>query len=481
VQVASASASDNDNDSTPAFIGIPTSTNQLPIMDLHSVLNPSSESVSSPTGTVKYALVQLPPQILKSLTNTDTSNSSSTLEKYAVSESGKFQLKAASQTSTPYLTTPTETFKLRVQNHSNCVLLLNTTSSSAIAHNAFSSYLILDPVTPAQLSTTSLDLSDFIVHDLHTIDNLRDLLLRETQDTQIVDITPRTLSQLHDTLSATKSILNQTPVSPTQLETLLIEQDIVAYGTSIVKVHTSLATSVLNSILTTLLDAIPSDTDINEISLTSPQVSSIIEDAVPRLQQRYDLPRGHITTRIVTQVFLKYLQYTSEDDNNGNDDIPTTDNADVYLHYTIPRGTYTPQHNRIIRFVTNSILQAAHTMVLDDLLIQIRLSLPANYLPSFEINEILAGVSYTTNATSSGQTIVHYLTLEQLQQNHPSTGAPSPAERFSTLFSLKNMWQVEEMQPFLTDVNVKGLKVDKFCLKYCRVKKMKNKVMLTKR
>lgn len=120
-------------------------------------------------------------------------------------------------------------------------------------------------------------------------------------------------------------------------------------------------------------------------------------------------------------------------------------------------------------------------MVLDDLLIQIRLSLPANYLPSFEINEILAGVSYTTNATSSGQTIVHYLTLEQLQQNHPSTGAPSPAERFSTLFSLKNMWQVEEMQPFLTDVNVKGLKVDKFCLKYCRVKKMKNKVMLTKR
>lgn len=53
--------------------------------------------------------------------------------------------------------------------------------------------------------------------------------------------------------------------------------------------------------------------------------------------------------------------------------------------------------------------------------------------------------------------------------------------RFKELFKLQLMWDINEMEPFIEDLNVKNLKLDKFVLRYARKKMDGKRVVVTSR
>lgn len=54
-------------------------------------------------------------------------------------------------------------------------------------------------------------------------------------------------------------------------------------------------------------------------------------------------------------------------------------------------------------------------------------------------------------------------------------------ERFRVLFKLQSTWRIEEIQPFVDDLNVKHLKIDSFIMKYARRRKVGKHTLVTSR
>ncbi|EDO18635.1 hypothetical protein Kpol_1048p66 [Vanderwaltozyma polyspora DSM 70294] len=55
-------------------------------------------------------------------------------------------------------------------------------------------------------------------------------------------------------------------------------------------------------------------------------------------------------------------------------------------------------------------------------------------------------------------------------------------DRFKMLFKLQSQWELEDIRPFIEELNVKGLKIDNFIMKYARRKKIGNsKIIVTSR
>lgn len=57
----------------------------------------------------------------------------------------------------------------------------------------------------------------------------------------------------------------------------------------------------------------------------------------------------------------------------------------------------------------------------------------------------------------------------------------NPRERFDQLFQLQSTWELEEIEPFISDLNTKNLKLESFIMKYAKRRKAAKKVLVSAR
>ncbi|GME67738.1 unnamed protein product [Ambrosiozyma monospora] len=129
---------------------------------------------------------------------------------------------------------------------------------------------------------------------------------------------------------------------------------------------------------------------------------------------------------------------------------------------------------------------------LDDFLINLKTQLPFNYNPEIDIDVTLKGYFFyeeDPNAIASGgrghgnhghhdKSLKEKRKIRFLDEEILSLDVGA---RLKELFKLKSKWEISEIEPFVKRVNVKHLKIDKFLLKSCRVKKEGKKTFVTKR
>ena len=56
-----------------------------------------------------------------------------------------------------------------------------------------------------------------------------------------------------------------------------------------------------------------------------------------------------------------------------------------------------------------------------------------------------------------------------------------PKDRFSYLFKLQSTWELEELAPFVEQLNTKGIKIENFVMKYARRKRQGKRVLVSAR
>lgn len=69
----------------------------------------------------------------------------------------------------------------------------------------------------------------------------------------------------------------------------------------------------------------------------------------------------------------------------------------------------------------------------------------------------------------------------KLQYLPPSTLPHDIKDRFKMLFRIQNTWDIEDIKPFIEDLNTRGLKIDNFVMKYARRRKIGKQVLVSSR
>ncbi|TID30142.1 hypothetical protein CANINC_001304 [Pichia inconspicua] len=391
-------------------------------MDLYTVMNSSSE-----LNNVSFHLVQLP----SDFELTQSNSLPILLQKYASDPSQLNQFKSISSIDSPYLTTPTSSYKLRQQNHSNCIMLFHEQTSFL----SFNNYLIMEKI----------DSNSINVENKSIINSLQDLKQFDTDPNSIL-----TLDSVIQIYSGFKKILTNSPIAPINFDSIMISQNLIPNGNQILQITDNL----ISTLLIPLISSIPNSLRFNPLNPS--QLSKIIKSTFNSL-----IPQNHQLLRILTFILLKFTKIDKP--------ITTTDyhEIDQFLYYTIPQNEHLLNHEKIIKFVALQSIKNQTEIPLPDLLIQIRTMLPLDYQPQFEPQIILRGIAYTLEKDNI--TIVKYLPQEQLNFHK------SASERFNYLFTLKPVWSLEEISPFVDDevCNPRHLKADKLSLKHARLRRNK--------
>lgn len=393
--------------------------------DVFSILNPTN-NLPSNTST-NYKLIQLPKSFINELKSSSTSNEKILL-KYGIN-SNKFQLKSSSSNSTPFLTTTNKTFKIRQQNHSNCQMLLH----DFINFKNFENYLIIE-----NFHNNIINYSNINIWEINDLNDIKD-----------DEFNCITIESLNEVMISFIKIFNQTPISVVEFDNLIINDNVYPSFDKIVKISQNLKIQLINEII---------------LNFNSIDIKGTILNIYNKISQKYNI-KNHLIIRIITFLIINYTNIT--------DDITTeTPCIDQFINYNIEDKKYILNDNKIIKFIISTILEKIKKISIDDLLIELRMNLPINYNTKFDIKDIITGIGYITNSNT-----VNYINIETLKN------LKTPNERFDKLFQLKSNWLIEEIEPFISDINVRNIKIDKFALKYCKVKRVNNnkRIMLTKR
>ena len=393
--------------------------------DVFSILNPTN-NLPSNTST-NYKLIQLPKSFINELKSSSTTNEKLLL-KYGIN-SNKFQLKSSSSNSTPFLTTTNKTFKIRQQNHSNCQMLLH----DFINFKNFENYLIIE-----NFHNNIINYSNINIWEINDLNDIKDDKFNCI-----------TIESLNEVMISFIKIFNQTPISVVEFDNLIINDNVYPSFDKIVKISQNLKIQLINEIV---------------LNFNSIDIKGTILNIYNKISQKYNI-KNHLIIRIITFLIINYTNIT--------DDITTeTPCIDQFINYNIEDKKYILNDNKIIKFIISTILEKIKKISIDDLLIELRMNLPINYNTKFDIKDIITGIGYITNSNT-----VNYINIETLKN------LKTPNERFDKLFQLKSNWLIEEIEPFINDINVRNIKIDKFALKYCKVKRVNNnkRIMLTKR
>ena len=393
--------------------------------DVFSILNPTN-NLPSNTST-NYKLIQLPKSFINELKSSSTTNEKLLL-KYGIN-SNKFQLKSSSSNSTPFLTTTNKTFKIRQQNHSNCQMLLH----DFINFKNFENYLIIE-----NFHNNIINYSNINIWEINDLNDIKDDKFNCI-----------TIESLNEVMISFIKIFNQTPISVVEFDNLIINDNVYPSFDKIVKISQNLKIQLINEII---------------LNFNSIDIKGTILNIYNKISQKYNI-KNHLIIRIITFLIINYTNIT--------DDITTeTPCIDQFINYNIEDKKYILNDNKIIKFIISTILEKIKKISIDDLLIELRMNLPINYNTKFDIKDIITGIGYITNSNT-----VNYINIETLKN------LKTPNERFDKLFQLKSNWLIEEIEPFINDINVRNIKIDKFALKYCKVKRVNNnkRIMLTKR
>lgn len=461
------------------------------MMDLYSVIG--TELSSTNNQNCSFHLVQLPNNLVDDLNLHKEENGGEDrnfikhllLEKYEYSRDDEYFIKSKSTTESPYLTSFNKTFKIRQQNHSNCVMLIK----DACNFKKFNNYLLLEKENKINSSLINLGNLNLNLKNLN-LTNIKSVAVSET----CLNFSVKSY------FSSFKKILVSSNISIFQFENLIIQDlNYLPNFDSLYKYDEDLEIFVLNLIITDFLNL-----KISKNIEPEPETETETEaeaEAEADIDNDTDKAIDYLNTiELVETVYIKLVKKLNlfKDDDDNNTEHPnyyvlktlicfilikysTVDYKDKdfkiqneLLKFILLPGDYKLNNFKIIKFLTLCILKKNSEILIDDLLIKIRLNLPINYLPNFQINKILNGISFN-NKNENGQLIINYLTNSHL------INYKNPKERFDKLFNCKKMWLIEEIEPFITPVNFKNIKIDKFCLKYCRVKKIKGKTFLLKR
>lgn len=95
-----------------------------------------------------------------------------------------------------------------------------------------------------------------------------------------------------------------------------------------------------------------------------------------------------------------------------------------------------------------------HSVAIDEFLIKWKSLFPPFFPCDIEI-DMLRGMIYKPSEDS-----IHYISRTLLPME--------PKERFKTLFKLQTNWLLEDIAPFIEELNTRGLKLDNFIMKYAR-------------
>lgn len=99
-----------------------------------------------------------------------------------------------------------------------------------------------------------------------------------------------------------------------------------------------------------------------------------------------------------------------------------------------------------------------HSVPIDEFLIKWRSLFPPFFPCDIDI-DMLRGMIYKPDINT-----IQYISRDILPME--------PKERFKLLFKLQNSWLLEDIAPYIEELNVRGLKLDNFIMKYARRKRV---------
>lgn len=326
---------------------------------------------------------------------------------------GSLYIKASSQNEGyPVITTNSKTFKIRQQNQSNCVMLMEgdpvNNKSTAISFHNFHSQLILEDVKP-----------EIPVNNLHTITRIDEF------DKIKPEIDGYTMNNLYEDSKA----------SPKEFKELVPYHQIIEFKGNCYLIDNRVITKCIDQILQILINSIVKSGKELEImeSLEKLKVSTV-RDIINNSELVNKIPL-ELTNLCIEKFFNK---------GQLND-------------------------NLIIKQFGLEVLKKYKDLKLDDFMINLKLQLPFNYTPEINLRKALKGFYFTYD----NDKMISYLDETMLSEQ--------PLRRFQQLFALKSSWDVDDIEPFVNRINQKGIKVDKYLLKYCRVRRNGKRHIATSR
>ncbi|GME97433.1 unnamed protein product [[Candida] boidinii] len=394
-------------------------------MELYSYLNPSESNVLSDDYTLR--LVELNKDILKTI-------------KESNSGKNKFYIKSTDDKSFPVLVTNNQTFKIRQKNHSNSVLLvdLNNVNNQKDTNNDNETgvgFMNFDSQLELSLITGEINISNIPI-----LDNLSDI-----EST----ITDKNIS-LND-------LFNNSIISKEEFDLKSSDLKLIEINSQVYILNDKLIIDGLYEIISILISEYL-ETKQDDTNSANNNVMDIFNDIkISYLLELYKLDKfdkSILNEKIIELIVKKFSEINCGEAEEGIDISYKLNNDKVVKFF----GVYLLKLKNSLNFINE-----------DEFLINLKNKLPFYYNPNLNLNLL------------NGNFIRNNLNFKDIQFFNKNLLNPNPILRFKELFKIKSNWELNEIEPFLIDINIKKLKIDKFIIKFARIKKIGKKSIVSSR
>ncbi|GME69287.1 unnamed protein product [[Candida] boidinii] len=396
-------------------------------MELYSYLNPSESNVLSDDYTLR--LVELNKDILKTI-------------KESNSGKNKFYIKSTDDKSFPVLVTNNQTFKIRQKNHSNSVLLvdLNNVNNQKDTDNNKDNetgvgFMNFDNQLELSLITGEINISNIPI-----LDNLSDI-----EST----ITDKSIS-LND-------LFNNSIISKEEFDLKTSDLKLIEINSQVYILNDKLIIDGLYEIISILISEYL-ETKQDDTNSANNNVMDIFNDIkISYLLELYKLDKfdkSILNEKIIELIVKKFSEINCGEAEEGIDISYKLNNDKVVKFF----GVYLLKLKNSLNFINE-----------DEFLINLKNKLPFYYNPNLNLNLL------------NGNFIRNNLNFKDIQFFNKNLLNPNPILRFKELFKIKSNWELNEIEPFLIDINIKKLKIDKFIIKFARIKKIGKKSIVSSR
>lgn len=393
-------------------------------MELYSYLNSSESNVLSDDYTLR--LVELNKDILKTI-------------KESNSVENKFYLKSTDDKSFPVLVTDNQTFKIRQKNHSNSVLLVDLNNINNQKDNNYETgvgFMNFD----SQLELTLIS-GEINISNIPILNNLSDIVEIESKDRKISLI----------------DLFNNSVISKKEFELKLSDLKLIEINNQVYILNDKLIIDGLYEIISILISEYLETKKDDDNSENNNNVMEVFKDIkISYLLELYKLDKfdkSILNEKIIELIIKKFSEIDSEVV-EGEDKSYKLNNDKVIKFF----GIYLLKLKNSLNFINE-----------DEFLINLKNKLPFYYSPNLNLNLL------------NGNFIRNNLNFKDIQFFNKNLLNQNPNLRFKELFKIKSNWELNEIEPFLIDINIKKLKIDKFIMKFARIKKIGKKSIVSSR
>lgn len=393
-------------------------------MELYSYLNSSESNVLSDDYTLR--LVELNKDILKTI-------------KESNSVENKFYLKSTDDKSFPVLVTDNQTFKIRQKNHSNSVLLVDLNNINNQKDNNYETgvgFMNFDSQLELSLIPGEINISNIPI-----LNNLSDIVEIDSKDRKISLI----------------DLFNNSVISKKEFELKLSDLKLIEINNQVYILNDKLIIDGLYEIISILISEYLETKKDDDNSENNNNVMEVFKDIkISYLLELYKLDKfdkSILNEKIIELIIKKFSDIDSEVV-EGEDKSYKLNNDKVIKFF----GIYLLKLKNSLNFINE-----------DEFLINLKNKLPFYYNPNLNLNLL------------NGNFIRNNLNFKDIQFFNKNLLNQNPNLRFKELFKIKSNWELNEIEPFLIDINIKKLKIDKFIMKFARIKKIGKKSIVSSR